>query len=94
MGATGIAALPLPKELEGQADEFALADNQTARLSRWNPAKLKEALERLKARGTEAASLGFNERDLQAILEKWGRIDVLVFVASVQPQTPLLDMDE
>lgn len=31
---------------------------------------------------------------LQAILEKWERIDVLVFVASIQPSTPLLDMDE
>jgi NAD(P)-dependent dehydrogenase (short-subunit alcohol dehydrogenase family) len=31
---------------------------------------------------------------LQDILEKWGRIDVLVFIASVQPATPLLDLDE
>lgn len=31
---------------------------------------------------------------LQAILEDWGRIDVLVFIASVQPPTPLLDLDE
>jgi NAD(P)-dependent dehydrogenase (short-subunit alcohol dehydrogenase family) len=31
---------------------------------------------------------------LQSILERWGRIDALVFIASVQPTTPLLDMDE
>jgi 3-oxoacyl-[acyl-carrier protein] reductase len=31
---------------------------------------------------------------LQAILEQWERIDVLVFIPSVQPETPLLDMDE
>jgi NAD(P)-dependent dehydrogenase (short-subunit alcohol dehydrogenase family) len=31
---------------------------------------------------------------LQNILEKWGRIDALVFVASIQPTDPILDMDE
>jgi NAD(P)-dependent dehydrogenase (short-subunit alcohol dehydrogenase family) len=31
---------------------------------------------------------------LQAILEKWERIDALVFVASIQPTDPILDMDE
>lgn len=70
LGATAIAALPLPKGLEAHADEFALADNQSARLSNWNPAKLKAALERIKARGTEATVLGFDERALQVLLEK------------------------
>lgn len=31
---------------------------------------------------------------LQSILEKWERIDALIFIASVQPTTPVLDMDE
>lgn len=31
---------------------------------------------------------------LQAILEQWERIDVLVFIPGVQPEVPLLDMDE
>lgn len=31
---------------------------------------------------------------LQAVLEDWGRIDALVFIAGVQPPTPLLDLDE
>ncbi len=31
---------------------------------------------------------------LQNILEKWGRIDALVFVASIQPTDSILDMDE
>jgi NAD(P)-dependent dehydrogenase (short-subunit alcohol dehydrogenase family) len=31
---------------------------------------------------------------LQNILENWGRIDALVFVASIQPTDPILDMDE
>lgn len=31
---------------------------------------------------------------LQSILETWERIDVLVFVPSVAPETPLLDLDE
>jgi NAD(P)-dependent dehydrogenase (short-subunit alcohol dehydrogenase family) len=31
---------------------------------------------------------------LQAILETYGRVDALIFVASVQPATPLLDLDE
>lgn len=31
---------------------------------------------------------------LQNILEKWGRIDALVFVASIQPTDAILDMDE
>jgi NAD(P)-dependent dehydrogenase (short-subunit alcohol dehydrogenase family) len=31
---------------------------------------------------------------LQSILETWQRIDVLVFIPTVQPTTPLLDLDE
>lgn len=31
---------------------------------------------------------------LQAVLEAWERIDVLVFVPTVAPHTPILDMDE
>jgi NAD(P)-dependent dehydrogenase (short-subunit alcohol dehydrogenase family) len=31
---------------------------------------------------------------LQGILEDWERIDALVFIGSVQPPTPLLDLDE
>jgi NAD(P)-dependent dehydrogenase (short-subunit alcohol dehydrogenase family) len=31
---------------------------------------------------------------LQAILEKWDRIDALVFIAGIQPTDPILDMDE
>jgi NAD(P)-dependent dehydrogenase (short-subunit alcohol dehydrogenase family) len=31
---------------------------------------------------------------LQSILEDWARIDVLVFVPTTAPETPLLDMDE
>jgi NAD(P)-dependent dehydrogenase (short-subunit alcohol dehydrogenase family) len=31
---------------------------------------------------------------LQSILEEWARIDVLVFVPTTAPETPLLDMDE
>ncbi len=31
---------------------------------------------------------------LQDILEAWGRIDILIFLASVQPPDALLDMDE
>ncbi|HEX9597696.1 MAG TPA: SDR family oxidoreductase, partial [Anaerolineales bacterium] len=31
---------------------------------------------------------------LQDILEPWERIDILVFIPSVQPSNPLLDLDE
>jgi len=31
---------------------------------------------------------------LQGILEKWGRIDALIFVAGIQPSDAILDMDE
>lgn len=70
LGALVIAAVRLPKDKEHLADEFGIADNQTARLSRWNPAKLKASLDRLAAQGVSPTALGFNEKDLQALLAK------------------------
>jgi DNA modification methylase len=70
MGAKVIAVVQIPSELVHRAEEFSLADNQTARLSRWNPAKLKEAIDRLKANGVATEPLGFNEKELQATLAR------------------------
>ncbi len=70
LGATHLAVIQIPKEMEGRAEEFGLADNQTGRLSRWNPERLRAAIERMKAAGNLPASIGFEERDLQALLAK------------------------
>jgi len=70
LGATHIARVDIPKALEADAEHFALIDNQASRLSRWNATKLKEAIERLKASGRTPQSLGFNEKDLAAVLAK------------------------
>lgn len=65
------------------------------------PGRIDAGAAAIQAAGGEAAAYAADltrklalQTMLQAILEKWGRIDVLVFVASVQPNTPLLDMDE
>lgn len=71
MGATEIAVVFIPKELEARADEFALADNQSGRLSAWDDKKLKAAIEKIRGRGGDVLSLGFDKR---AIEEMIGRI--------------------
>jgi DNA modification methylase len=70
LGAHVIAAVQIPTEQAHRAEEYALADNQSARLSRWNATKLKEAVDRLRAAGGTPEALGFSTKELQAILAK------------------------
>jgi hypothetical protein len=70
LGAHVIAVVQIPGEWAAHAEEFALADNQSARLSRWNATKLKEAVERLRAAGGTPEALGFGTKELASIVEK------------------------
>lgn len=70
MGATHIAAVAIPKEMEAHAEEFAIADNQTGRLSRWNDTRLKEVLDRLKVRGVASLNLGFGQKELDELFKR------------------------
>lgn len=89
LGATQIAAVTIPKELEDKAEEFALADNQAGRLSAWNPGRLKKAIERIAATGTTPAELGFEEKQLAAIVSRAvAKKDVRDAWASAGPAKP------
>lgn len=70
MGATHIAVVFIPAELEPYAEQFALAYNQTTRLSKWNPQRLKEALERLKASSINPKGLGFEPLEIRKLLAR------------------------
>ena len=70
LGATHVAVIFIPAELEPYAEQFALADNQTARSSKWNPERLKAALDRMAAKGQTPEGAGFNTAALQALLAK------------------------
>jgi 3-oxoacyl-[acyl-carrier protein] reductase len=65
------------------------------------PTRIEAQAQKVISSGGEAAAFAADltrklalQTMLQSILERWGRIDVLVFIASVQPTTPILDMDE
>jgi 3-oxoacyl-[acyl-carrier protein] reductase len=82
------------------ADELAQAGFRLA-LNDPLPGRIEAHAERIRAAGGEAAAHAADltrklalQTMLQSILEQWGRIDALVFIAAVQPATPLLDLDE
>lgn len=65
------------------------------------PTRIENLAADIKSKGGQAAVYAADltrklalQTSLQSILEAWGRIDVLVFVATVQPGANLLDMDE
>jgi len=70
MGADKIAVVYIPEDLAEHAEAFALADNQLTRISRFNPARLREAIARLRAKGQDPSAAGFTAGTLQAILSK------------------------
>lgn len=70
LGWSHIARIFVGEKNEDKADEYALADNQTATLSKWNPDRLKAAITQIRARGTDPQVLGFNQKDLEALLAK------------------------
>lgn len=70
LGWKNIARIFIGAGNEDQASEYALADNQSALLSKWNADRLKAQIDGIRARGTDPLALGFNERDLQALLAK------------------------
>jgi hypothetical protein len=51
-----------------QAKAYRVADNQTSSLSDWDFAKLEAELASLKLDGYDLANLGFNEKDLNNLL--------------------------
>lgn len=67
MGATALAVVYIPQQL---ADQYAIADNQTGRLSAWNPEQLKKILDKVRAQGVTAKDLGFQDKELKAILDR------------------------
>jgi NAD(P)-dependent dehydrogenase (short-subunit alcohol dehydrogenase family) len=84
----------------GLALELARAGTRVA-LNDLLPDRIEQIANRIKSTGGIAS---VNPADLtrklalqtalQDILEAWGRIDVLIFIANVQPTDALLDMDE
>lgn len=70
MGATLLAAVPIPADVSQYADEFALADNQSGRLSHFQPDRLKAMIEKLRARGIKSKDLGFSDKLLADLLAK------------------------
>lgn len=54
-----------------EADAYAIADNQLATLSRWNPPKLKAVLHELEGRGGDyLAAIGFRPEEMSALLDR------------------------
>jgi NAD(P)-dependent dehydrogenase (short-subunit alcohol dehydrogenase family) len=85
--------LKLASELAGAGVRVALNDLL--------PDRIEQIVTQIKSSGGVATA---NPSDLthklslqtmlQDILESWGRIDILIFIANVQPTDALLDMDE
>jgi 3-oxoacyl-[acyl-carrier protein] reductase len=74
----------LPNHIEALAAEINAAGSEAYGEARRKVAALPADLSRKLALQTM----------LQDILEPWERIDILVFIPSVQPSNPLLDLDE
>ena len=54
-----------------EADAYAVADNQLATLSRWNPPKLKAVLQELDSKGGDyLAAIGFRPDEMDALLDR------------------------
>ena len=67
MGMTSVPVIVL--EITGdQRRAFALADNKTAELAKWDYVKLPKVLEKLKRRKIRLPSLGYSQAELQALL--------------------------
>jgi NAD(P)-dependent dehydrogenase (short-subunit alcohol dehydrogenase family) len=65
------------------------------------PGRVNQLAEEINAQGGHALAFAVDgarkltlQTMLQAVLEAWERIDVLVFIAAVQPTDVVLDMDE
>lgn len=65
------------------------------------PTRIQPLAQKIRTAGGQAAAHSADltrklalQTMLQAILEAWGRVDALVFIASVQPPGSLLDLDE
>ncbi|MEX1071139.1 MAG: SDR family NAD(P)-dependent oxidoreductase [Anaerolineales bacterium] len=90
VGAGSPAGQQIARELSSRGFHVALNDQLPDRIE-----KLASELGSMAI--THAADLSRKlslQTMLQTILEKWGRIDALIFVASIQPTDAILDMDE
>ena len=87
--------------LGGQLARGLAAGGARVALDDLLPNHIEALAAELNAAGGEAVALPADlsrklalQTMLQAILETWERIDILIFIPSVQPGVPLLDLDE
>ena len=72
---------------ETEAKAFALADNQSARLSEWDEEMMLETLDEIS--DTFAANvLGFDEKEITSKLEELANVDIAVSEMGVTPAKP------
>lgn len=65
--------------MEDQREAFAIADNKTATLSRWDYPKLRKILENLKYKKINLLSLGYSHAELQALLTRQKEFNWKIF---------------
>jgi NAD(P)-dependent dehydrogenase (short-subunit alcohol dehydrogenase family) len=92
-GAAGGAGRRLAEELAGLGAVVAAVDI--------NPLGLDETVRRIRAAGGTVKDYVFDAAKrlpivalVDAVLNDWGRIDILVLAAEVHPRDPILTMDE
>lgn len=67
IGMTSVPVIVL-EIADARRKAFALANNKTAELAKWDHAKLRKILEKLKRRKIQLPSLGYSQAELQALL--------------------------
>lgn len=88
-------------ELGQQLARWLAAAGWRVALNDLLPTRIEPLAQHIRAAGGEAAAHSADltrklalQTMLQAVLEAWGRVDALVFIAGVQPPGSLLDLDE
>ena len=64
---------------EAQRKAFAVADNKTAELAKWDYVKLRKVLEELKRKKINLPSLGYSQAELMALLTQQKEFDWKAF---------------
>jgi ParB-like chromosome segregation protein Spo0J len=70
LGWTRLAAVRFDRKSKAAVRGYAIADNRTAELSRWNDLELRDSLDRLSKHGVDLGSLGFSREEYAALLER------------------------
>jgi ParB-like chromosome segregation protein Spo0J len=84
MGMTSVPVIVL-RMTDVQRKAFALADNKTAELAKWDYVKVRKILDHLKCRKIDLPSLGYSQGELQALLAQAREFDWKNFDDGLKP---------